>query len=447
MKKLWLIISHEYMTIVGKKSFIIMTLLIPFLMVIIGAVPALFAYVNQAGDSHLERIAVIDESAENYGSALADTDNYKFVVLKASANAANPRDFYKKAGEGLSAVVVIPENVNDSHEINIYSEETLSASTEQYILNALNDTLTSAKIAGYNIEGLQQILDECDIEIDAKSIKWDKEGNEQRSSTTIAVIIGLVLSLVTYMFVLMYGAMIMNSVVEEKTNRIVEVIVSSCKPIELMFGKIIGVGLVGLTQFAIWVVLLGIGGTVVSAITMGSVATPDATSITAGMNLPGDAAALAENSEMADIMQSILSINFASIIFHFIIYFIGGYLLYASLFAAFGSAVDQASDASQFTTPVILLMIVALYAGIGCIENPNGPLAEWCSIIPFTSPVVMMIRLPYDVPLWQQALSILLLFLTAGACVWFAARVYRTGILMYGKKRTFRDIIKWSTQA
>ena len=434
MKRLKLIIAHEYMMIVGKKSFIVMTLLIPFIVVLVGAVPVLLAYLNNNTDSRVEHIAVIDKSG--YGAALKDNDRYRFVVLNAvNDTAASAREFYNKSSKQLNAVVVIPPDVMESRQVNVYSDETLDMSTIGYVNSCLSDTLSGARVASYGIDNLQQIINETQVDVDVKSIKWDAAGGEQESSAEFAMILGMILSLVTYTFVLMYGAMIMNSVVEEKTNRIVEVIVSSCKPVELMLGKIIGVGLVGLTQFAVWTVLLGVGTSLLGL--FGAAAAP----------APGPAAMAAAASDggpdMAAILTMIKSVNYASLLTNFVLYFVGGYLLYASLFAAFGSAVDQASDASQFTTPVILIMVVALYAGMACIENPHGPMAIWCSIIPFTSPVVMMTRLPYDVPLWQQALSIVLLFAAAGLFTWMAARIYRTGILLYGKKRSFKDLIHW----
>ncbi len=434
MKRLKLIIAHEYMMIVGKKSFIVMTLLIPFIVVLVGAVPVLLAYLNNNTDSRVEHIAVIDKSG--YGAALKDNDRYRFVVLNAvNDTAASAREFYNKSSKQLNAVVVIPPDVMESRQVNVYSDETLDMSTIGYVNSCLSDTLSGARVASYGIDNLQQIINETQVDVDVKSIKWDAAGGEQESSAEFAMILGMILSLVTYTFVLMYGAMIMNSVVEEKTNRIVEVIVSSCKPVELMLGKIIGVGLVGLTQFAVWTVLLGVGTSLLGL--FGAAAAP-------APGPPAMAAAASDGGpDMAAILTMIKSVNYASLLTNFVLYFVGGYLLYASLFAAFGSAVDQASDASQFTTPVILIMVVALYAGMACIENPHGPMAIWCSIIPFTSPVVMMTRLPYDVPLWQQALSIVLLFATAGLFTWMAARIYRTGILLYGKKRSFKDLIHW----
>ncbi len=438
MNKLKLIIQHEYMTMVGKKSFIVMTILIPFLLILLMCVPVLLAYINSSADTSVTRIAVIDES-NTYGAAFKDTPNYRFVLMSGGDKAVNAHDFYKNAGESIDAVVVIPANVLESQKATIYSENTIDQGTMSILTKCLNDTLAKAKIASFNDPELESKIEQTQVSAEVKSIKWDDKGEEQEQSAEIASILGMILSFFTYTFVLSYGAMIMNSVVEEKTNRIVEVIVSSCKPMELMMGKIIGVGLVGLTQFAIWAVILWLGGAVLSLFVGGAVATTDMGAMTVGMNMSQGSF----NSEITDILKALTSINWLSLLGNFVIYFIGGYLLYASLFAGFGSAVDQASDSSQFTMPIIIIMMVALYAGIACMSNPNGPMAVWCSIIPFTSPIVMMVRLPFDVPWWQLLLSIVLLYATAIGCIWISARIYRTGILLYGKKRTFKEVLKW----
>ena len=437
MNKLRLIIQHEYLTIVGKKSFIVMTLLIPFLIILIGCIPVLLAYINNNADDSITRIAIIDENG-NYAGAFKNTANYRFEVLS-DVKSATPKDFYKHDGERPDAYVVIPIDVLESQQATIYSENSIDSRTINYVTKCLNDTLMRAKIASIGDPDLETKIEESQVDARVTSIKVDENGEEQEQSAKVASILGMILSFLTDTFVLSYGAMIMNSVVEEKTNRIVEVIVSSCKPMELMMGKIIGVGLVGLTQFAIWVLLLGIGGSVLGMFGMASAgATPDVGAMTAGME-----ASAASGSDISSIMSSIGSIPWFSLLGNFVIYFIGGYLLYASLFAGFGSAVDQASDSSQFTLPIIIIMMIALYAGIACIDNPSGPMAVWCSIIPFTSPVVMMVRLPFDVPWWQMLLSIVLLYGTAILCIWISARIYRTGILLYGKKRKFKEIIKW----
>ena len=433
MNKLRLIIAREYLSIVGRKSFILMTLGMPLLFILIGSIPVLMTYFNDKG-SDTQQIAVIDETGR-YAAALHSDDMYNFVALKGDT-VTDAHEFYNKANGSIDAVVIIPRNVDSTGVVNIFSEGTITPALVSMIRGTLADTIESAHLAAMGIPNLQQMVDQAHVDVDVRSIKWSEDG-EQESSTDVAMILGVMLSLITYMFVLMYGAMIMNSVIEEKTNRIVEVVVSSCRPFQLMLGKIIGVGLVGLTQMAIWIVLLGIGGTIAGS----------ALGISGGMSagaLPPEAmAAAADQDTMDSMLRQVLSVNYTPIIINFVIYFIGGYLLYSSLFAAMGSAVDQASDASQFTTPVILIMVIALYAGIGCMENPSGPMAVWCSIIPFTSPVVMMVRLPFGVPAWQLALSIVLLLATALAITWLAARIYRRGILHYGKKSSLKDLFKW----
>lgn len=432
MNKLRLIIAREYMSIVGRKSFIFMTLGLPLLFILVAAVPAILAYFNDKG-SDTQQIAVIDETGR-YAAALHSDDMYNFVAVRGDT-VTNAREFYDKAGGGLDAIVIIPRNVDSTGVVNIFSEGTITPALASTVRSALSDTIENAHLADMGIPNLQEIVDKAHVDVDVRSIKWSEQG-EQESSTDAAMGLGLLLSFITYMFVLMYGAMIMTSVIEEKTNRIVEVVVSSCRPFQLMLGKIIGVGLVGLTQMAIWIALLAIVGTIAgSALGISSMPT-DAISAE-------QMASAADMGAIESIMRQTLSINYGPIILNFVLYFIGGYLLYSSLFAGLGSAVDQASDSSQFTTPVILIMIIALYAGIACMDNPSGPMAVWCSIIPFTSPVVMMVRLPFGVPTWQLLLSIGLLFATALAIVWIAARIYRRGILHYGQKTSFGTLFKW----
>lgn len=439
MKKLKLIISREYMAMVKSKSFILTTLLMPLLILLCGGVPALIGYLNNAG-SDTETVAVIDETGK-YARAIKDIDLYHFVAMRGDT-VTNLHDFYDKSNGSIAAVVVIPARVDSLHTVTIYSEGTVNANLKSTLNEALSDTLTRARVASYGVEGLQDMIDNSTVDVDVKSVKWSDDGSENETSTEIAMVLGFALSMLTYMFVLMYGAMIMNSVVEEKTTRIVEVIVSSCKPFQLMMGKIIGIGLVGLTQLAVWVVLINVIGAVV-AVTMGGM---DMSMLSGGVPMAAGAGEMAQQVDdnmVRNIVTGLLNVNYGAILSCFVFYFIGGYLLYGALFAAFGSAVDQASDAGQFTSPIILVMIIALYAGMACIENPNGPMAVACSIIPFTSPVVMMVRLPYDVPMWQVACSLLLLYATAATFVWVASRIYRTGILLYGKKYSFKEIFKW----
>ena len=417
MNKLLLIIQREYTTLVARKSFIVITLLIPFLFVAIGAVPVLISEWNNSGSA--EAVTVIDETGRLAGE-IPDTESFRFIPLKGEAGSTDVKGFFDQAGDSMSALVVIPANVLDSAKVNIYSKSTVNMALVSHVTESLNDTLTAVKIASMGVPNLDKMVKEAQVDIDVNSVKLSDDGTESEASTTAAMVLGMVLAFITYMFVLTYGAMIMNSVIEEKPNRIVEVIVSSCKPFQLMMGKIIGVALVGLTQFLIWAILISVA--------VGGL----------GISLAND-----PMSDLAVVFTAIQSVNLVSIFTCFVVYFLGGYLLYASLFAGFGSAVDQASDASQFTSPIIIVMVVALYAGIGCMENPNGSMAMWCSMIPFTSPIVMMVRLPYDVPFWQIAVSVALLYGTAFGLVWVSSRIYRIGILRYGKKFTFKEIMGW----
>ena len=410
MNKLLLIIQREYMSLVARKSFIVITILVPFLFIIIASIPVLTSKLNSASSS-LETVTVIDETGHLSG-VISDNEQFRFIPLRGKPGTTNVKRFFDQSGESMSALVVIPANVLDSAKVNIYSKSTVNMALVDHVTDCLNDTLTSVKLATMGVPDLDKIVREAQVDIDVNSVKLADDGSESESSTTAAMLLGMVLSLITYIFVLTYGAMIMNSVIEEKTNRIVEVIVSSCKPFQLMMGKIIGVALVGLTQFLIWAVIIS--------------------GLAVGLGI-----GLADSGPMSEVS------NLVGTLVCFVIYFLGGYLLYAALFAGFGSAVDQASDASQFTAPIIIVMIVALYAGLGCMENPNGTFALWCSMIPFTSPIVMMVRLPYDVPFWQIAVSVVALYATATAIIWLSARIYRIGILRYGKKFTLKEILTW----
>ncbi len=434
MSKLMLIVRREYMAIVASKSFIAMTLLSPLILVLCVALPIGMAYINEQ-NADQETVTVIDQSAARYGLALKSSSQFKYVLLSAGASQrVNPKQFHDKSGGGTAAIVVIPPDVDSTLNVGVYSDNTISASLKSDISRALSDTLSAARIAAYHIPNLQQMVEDATVDVDVQEVKWSDDGSESASSTEVAMVIGMVFALIIYIFVLSYGAMVMNSVVEEKANRIVEVMVSSCKPFELMMGKIVGVGLAGLTQFAVWTVLLTVIGSVAGA-TLGIGAL-------ASGAVPAAQAAAAPDG-MQSLMQAVLSVNYLPLLLCFVAYFVGGYLMYASIFSAFGSSVDQASDASQFLTPIMLLLVVALYAGMACIETPNGPMAVWCSMIPFTSPIVMMVRLPYDVPAWQLLTSLTLLYATAALMVWVSGRIYRTGILLYGKKHSLAEIVKW----
>ena len=434
MNRLFLIVRREYLNIVARKSFIVMTLLIPLLSVLCMAAPALLMGLN---DGDQKTVVVIDEGS-GLADVIKDTEEYRFVRADSLAN-KNPRNFYESASDSVYAVVVLPQNLAQREYLSVFSDKPVQNSLVSQLKSSFNEEITNRNIAELGIPDIQEKVEKSKADVRVSEILWSDEGEAESGSAIVSQILGIVFAMFAYMFVLMYGAMIMNGVIEEKTNRIVEVIVSSCKPLELMLGKIIGVALVGFTQLVVWGALMmmvsaafGFGGLFMGM--SDATETINAMSASRGEPLP---------AELEDMIRAVAGVKIGQLLFSFLLFGIGGFLLYGSLFAAFGSAADQPSDASQFTTPIIMIEVFALWAGMACIENPDGPLAMWCSFIPFTSTIVMMVRLPYGVPTWELALSIALLFGTALTFLWLAGRIYRRGILMYGKKVSVWDIFRW----
>lgn len=422
------------MNIVARKSFIVMTLLLPLISVLVMAAPVLLMNLN---DSDEKLIVVIDEGSQ-VADAIKDTDEYKFVRVDSLAK-KNPHTYYEGVRDSVYAIVVLPENLTKREYLSVFSEKPVPNSLVSHLKNTFDEVITARNIDALGMADIKAKVEECTADVTVSEIKWGEGGAEESGSMEAAQVIGMLLAMFSYIFVLMYGGMIMNSVIEEKTNRIVEVIVSSCKPIELMLGKIFGVALVGLTQLVIWGFMIFVISSVfgLSGLIFGG---SDATET---LNAMSAAQGTAMSVEVEGIIRDIAGIKFGQMLLSFLLYGIGGFLLFGSLFAAFGSAVDQPSDASQFTMPVIMIEVFALWAGLACVENPYGPLAMWCSFIPFTSPIVMMTRIPYGVPMWELATSVALLYGTALTFVWLAGRIYRRGILMYGKKVSLMDVFRW----
>lgn len=431
ISRIAIITRHEFLAIAGKKSFIVMTILIPLISIACLGLPYLMMQFNK-GD--IETVAIVDESGR-YGKAITDNDEFRFHDIT-PIGTTGLHEFYKQQ-DGLYAIVVIPADIDSTLSVDVFSQNAVRMGLQSYVAQCLGDTVTQARIASYNIPGLDKIINDSQADIQLNCVKWDEDGDESQSDAELASIIGLVLAFLTYMFVMMYGAMILTSIVEEKTNRIIEVMVSCCKPIELLLGKIIGVGFVGIVQIAIWCIFIGIISAIFGISTVASDPELIARTQMAG-NIDADTGNMINN-----IMQSVASINLSGIAACFVLYFIGGYLLYGSMFAAAGSTVDQPNEGSQATIPMMMFLVLALWAGIACIDNPDGTLAWWCSMIPFTSPVVMMVRLPYDVPFWEIALSIAILFGSALGIAAVAAKIYRKGILLYGKKFSWKNIMAW----
>lgn len=435
MSKTSLIIQREYLTRVKKKSFIIMTFLTPVLFAALIIVPVVLTQTMK--DESIKVIAVADETGL-YNDVLQNKD---YIVFKASQ-----KDFKTLESEfdkeGYYAVLNITANLEEYPDsIYLYSDKQVNLDIKNMISRDLRSYIKDEKKKRYDIANLDNILADLNERVNIKSIKWGKDGEARESSTELAMAIGYISAFIIYMFIFLYGVQVMKGVIEEKTNRIVEVIVSSVKPFQLMMGKVIGLALVALTQFLLWIILSGI---IVSALQIFIL--PEAPSgADTQMQLMQAADQMPDGfgSDVVGILSKFYALNMTQVIIFFMAYFIGGYLLYAAMFAAIGSAVDNDADTQQFMMPVTIPMVFALYVAISAINNPHGPLALWCSFIPFTSPVVMMVRIPFEVPLWQLLLSVSILIATFIGMIWVASRIYRTGILMYGKKVTYKELFKW----
>jgi ABC-2 type transport system permease protein len=422
-----------------KKSFILLTFLTPVLFATVFFVPMLM---TMLGDSTQKNIIVVDCTGL-YADVLKSDDIYTFTYVDTTPEELKEKNSQNKE---LTGVLVISEDLaTNPKAATIYSEKQINVETKSHISNLLKNYVEEKKLASYNIPGIKEMVEDAKTKIDISTIKWDSDGEEKEGSAELALIIGMVAALLIYMFIVIYGGQVMAGVLQEKTSRIVEVIISSVKPFELMMGKIIGVALVGLTQFMMWVILTLViygGATTILAGKMNPQQLMEAQQM-AQMGTDGGMADMGQFGDANNIFHIIQNFDFLQIGILFILFFIGGYLLYASLFAAIGSAVDNETDSNQFSMPVTIPIIIALFAGIYASRHPDAGLSFWTSMIPFTSPVVMMARLPFGVPIWQIALSLFILILTFIGSTWFAGKIYRTGILMYGKKVTWKELWKW----
>jgi ABC-2 type transport system permease protein len=452
MSKINLIIQREYLTRVRKKSFIIMSLLGPVLFAALMIIPALLATME---DKEVKTVAVIDETTiftsyttEKPEFVIQDKEYIKFTMLEDVSLETLKENF---SSTGYYAVLYIPSNIINSEKAVLYSNKQASLEVSSYIKNSLEKEIEDMKLVANDIENLEQILNEIETNIKISSFKWTKDGGSKKSNTGLVMGIGYASGLMIYMFIFMYGAMVMRGVIEEKTSRIIEVIVSSVRPFQLMMGKIVGVGLVGLTQFMIWVILTGVlvvgASTFLGTDLKKASPTEQLQSNELFADQPGTEQAM-ENLEvsddfMVDILGSFESINPVKILLAFLFYFLFGYLMYGSLFAIIGSAVDNETETQQFMLPVTIPLILGIVLMSNVMNNPDGPLAFWFSIFPLTSPILMMVRMPFDVPTWELLLSGFLLIITILGAIWMAAKIYRTGILMYGKKVSYKELWKW----
>ena len=405
MNKTLIIIQREFINRVSKKSFILLTILMPFVFAALIFVPLMLSTIK-SGEQ--KQVAVIDHTGK-YAKLFKDDESYRFVPTPMMLGE------FKSDTTAFAAVIEIKADLLEHPEAaTIYSRKEVPQGLSRIVNNTLDEQIRHDKLVKYNIPQLKQIMDDFDKSYDIRTVKWTDDGSEQESSAELAMLAGMVITFLIYMFVMSYGGMVMQSVMEEKTNRIVELMVSSVRPFQLMIGKIIGIGLVGILQLAIWGIMI----TVIMSVA----------GVGFGLSNP-------------DMMATGMAANMPYLVF--VLNFIGGYLLYASIFAAVGASVNQSEDSQQFMTPIVIVLVFALYAAMYSADNPDGPLAVWCSFIPFTSPIVSMVRLPLGAPVWHIVLSLVVLYASALALIWMAGKIYRVGILMYGKKPSIGEMIKW----
>ena len=433
MSKIWIIIQREFMTRVKKKSFILLTILMPFIFAALIMVPLMLATIQ--GDEQ-KTVMVVDKTGRYVGS-LKSTANYAFVPT-----ADNKDEFYTEDSEVEAVVQITADLAKNPKAVTIYSPREVKAELLSYVETCLGEQVRREKLSAYNIPELETIIADIQTDFHVATVKRNAEGDETSSNTYIAMTAGFIFTFLIYMFVMSYGGMVMQSVMEEKTNRIVELMVSSVKPFQLMMGKIIGVALVGFVQLAIWGVMLSIILVVCGSV-FGLSTAPAAPAVAGADAQMAAMAQQAGGGEAAEIMSALMGLPYAELGIMFVLYFVGGYLLYASFFADVGASINAQEDSSQFIMPVVLIMVFGLYAAMYSAENTNGPLAFWASMFPLTSPIVMMVRIPFGVPWWEEVLSLGLLFATSMAFVWISARIYRVGILMYGKKPSLHEMLKW----
>lgn len=432
--KMNIIIAREFRERVAKKSFIITTLLMPLLMLALMMVPALITAFYTPSE---KTFAVADRSGIAM-TALADAEieNVTFVAVSNPEKEVN--------NEKYDGVLDISDNLvtNPANSVKLYLHDGGLITVESQIAHALSAGVEQARMKGYDIPDLDRILEEVKADVSLNTIRVDDLGEESNTSSMLSYALGLVMAFVLYMFLLMYGQMVMTSIIEEKNNRVLELVVTSVKPLDLMLGKIIGVGLVAVTQILIW------GGImcVLSAVVLPAVL-PEAVGNEVAMMNAGtlDASKATVDTDLLSAISLLGSVGYIMQLFLYLVLFlIGGFLFYAAIFAAIGSAVDSVQDASQLVSFATVPIILALVLGMTAAQDPNGQLALWISMIPFTSPIVMLIRIPFEVPGWQIWTSLAVLYASFAVMTWLAAKIYRIGIFMHGKKPTVKDLYRWS---
>lgn len=429
--KIGIIVRREYLERVRKKSFIITTLLMPVIMLALMVAPALIAMFAEGSET---KVAVVDDSGR-IAPMLESTDALLITVVNEPLDSA-------RADKSFDAVAYIPADILDrGSSMQLYTNEASSMAVESELTRQVDRAIENLRMRQYNIAGLEQILDQVKSDVSLQSFRNDRDEGENQTSTTLSYVLGLILTMLLYMCLLIYGQMVMTSIIEEKNNRVLEIVVSSVKPTQLMLGKICGICLVAVTQIVIWGALIS----ALSAFVMPALIPAEVSADLAAMNAGASATTLSTNADLLTALSLMGNVGYILQIFTLLVLFLtGGFVLYSAIYAAIGSAVDNIQDASQLQSLVVVPIILGIMFGFTAATDPNSQLALWTSFIPFTSPMVMMARIPFGIPAWQIAVSLVVLYASFFLTVWVAAKIYRIGIFMYGKKPTVKELIRWA---
>lgn len=430
-----IIIAREFNERVGKKSFVITTLLMPVLMLLLMVAPAAIMMLSTPDDTE---IAVVDQSGIMMPELAARAADLDFVTLTATDQ---PLDSVI-ADDRYDAVIFIGQDiVENPSNAALYNRDAGSMEVEMLASNAIKKVVEDERLKAYSIENLSKILDEVNVDVHLSTLRIDESGNQESFSSGVSYGMGMVMTFVLYMFLLLYGQMVMTSIIEEKNNRVLELVVSSVKPMQLMMGKIIGVGLVAVVQVVIWGVLLCL----MSAFLLPAILPADLSAQVAMASAGDMDLSSSFDPDMINALATFTSVGYiATMMGYMLMFLVGGFLFYASIFAAIGSAVDNIQDASQLQTFAVLPIILALVFSLAVVSDPNGTMSVWMSMIPFTSPMVMLARIPFGIPAWQIWVSAAILFASFVAMAWIAGKIYRIGIFMYGKKPSIADLVRWA---
>ena len=426
--KIGIVIRREYLERVSKKSFIVSTILMPLLMIGLMIAPTLLTIYNTPEE---KTIAVVDNSGIIVPS-LKNEESIKFIPSTAPIDSL-------KANSDIDGILVIGNNIlTNNNGASLFTHDASSMMIEQNITKQLEEIIENQRLKNYNIENLDKIINEVNADITLSTYRIDEE-KDSTSSSTLSYIIGMLMSLLLYMFLLLYGQLVMTSIIEEKNNRVLEIMVSSIKPGQLMMGKILGIGFVALTQVLIWAALM----ISMSAFVMPALMPADIMADVSAMNSGAGSAALSTDVELLQALSIIGDVGYIISLFTYLtLFLIGGFLFYAALYAAIGSAVDNIQDAGQLQSIVVVPIILGLVLSMSVVADPNSTLATVLSMIPFTSPMTMMTRVPFGIPTWETILSLVILYGSFIFMVWVSAKIYRVGIFMYGKKPNIKEHIK-----